>query len=356
MTLDRYFNYEINENGVLVRYGTDASSYSTDVLARKGEDFIRRQVATSKPFFLLITPKAPHSSGGKEEISPAIPAPRHDGTLPHLTHPKRSFNEANVADKPGFVQALPRLDATGVAEATAMFRKGRESLLAVDDMIEKVVQTLLETRKLNNTVIIFTSDNGFLYGEHRIFGKRVLYEESIRVPLVMRGPGIPPAQVRTAMVNNLDVVATIVRLARAEPGIVLDGRNLMPLIENSEFAWRGALLVQGSNPDPSPDIPIVGRFFAVRTANFIYAQHKAEPGYPFGIEKELYDLSLDPAQRFNRADDPNYRDVVLNLHELLKTLKSCSGPSCWVRRNPEPARRAAGSSDRVQPPIMQQQR
>jgi len=349
MTKVSYFNHEINENGVLVHYGTTESSYSTDVLAQKADDFIERQADTGKPFFLLITPKAPHSAGPQDNIGPAVPAPRHAGAFADLPPPRRSFNEANVSDKPGFVQATPPMDAAGIADATAMFRAGRESLLAVDDMIETVVAALGRTRQLDNTVVIFTSDNGFLYGEHRLIGKRVVYEESIRVPLIMRGPGIPRGDVRTQMVNTLDLVATIVDLAGAMPGVVLDGRSLMPLIQNSAIEWRTALLVQGSNPGSGPDSPISGRFFAVRTPNYVYAQHKAEPDYPFGTEKELYDLAVDPAQRINRAGDPSYGDIVANLHELLTTLKSCSGDSCWVTG--ETPLSAASSGERVKVPV-----
>jgi arylsulfatase A-like enzyme len=196
-------------------------------------------------------------------------------------------------------------------------------------MLDAVVQALRQTSQFSNTVIIFTSDNGYMYGEHRLKGKGGIYEESIRVPLVMRGPGIPRGEIRTQLVNNLDVVATIVELAGAVPGHDLDGKSLLSIINDSAAPWRTALLVQGIWPANPP-----GRFFAVRTQNSVYAEHNSDT---FGAEQEYYDLTTDRLQFWNRAGDAAYQTKVAQLRALLATLKTCAGESCWVTDDVEAA-------------------
>ena len=314
----RYYEYEINENGRLAYYGRGEASYSTDMLARKARNFIRRQRRT-KPFFLLVAPKAPHTS---RQRGPAEPASRHRGLLAELTPPiyKEAFNEADVFDKPGFVQAVPTMDDEAIADATMRFRAARESLLAVDDMVETIVRALGEKKLLRRTVIIFTSDNGYLFGAHRLIGKGVVYEESIRVPLLIRGPGIPKGETRTQMVNNLDVVATIVALSGAELGYALDGKSLLPIISNPDAAWRTAMLVQGITPKR-------GRYVAVRAQTSVYVEHESTM---FGSEQEYYDLLSDPEQLVNRAGDATYQPQVAALRALLAKLRICGGESCWA--------------------------
>jgi arylsulfatase A-like enzyme len=288
------------------------------MLARKARNFIRRQRRT-KPFFLLLAPKAPHTS---RKRGPAEPAGRHKGNFADLTLPiyKEAFNEVDVVDKPGFVQAVPPMDEEAIADATTRFRAARESLLAVDDMVETVARALGEKKLLRRTVIIFTSDNGYLFGAHRLIGKGVGYEESIRVPLLMRGPGIPKGELRAQMVSNLDVVATIVALSGAVPGYALDGKSLLPVISNPDAIWRTAMLVQGITPKR-------GRYVAARAQTSVYVEHES---MTFGLEQEYYDLLSDPQQLMNRAGDAAYQAKVAALRALLERLKICGGESCWA--------------------------
>ena len=111
----------------------------------------------------------------------------------------------------------------------------------MDDLVAAVVAALKDTGKLEHTVVIYTSDNGFLFGDHRLVGKTAAYEGSIKVPLLMRGPGIPEDQTRDQLVSNLDVTATIVDLAGAKPGVPLDGKSLVPLFVSADAPWRSAL-------------------------------------------------------------------------------------------------------------------
>ena len=120
--------------------------------------------------------------------------------------------------------------------------------------------TLKDTGKLDNTVVIYTSDNGFLFGDHRLVGKTAAYEGSIKVPLLMRGPGIPEDQTRDQLVSNLDVTATIMDLAGAKPGVPLDGKSLVPLFANADAPWRSALLIESPvNSFEKKDKPLYRR-------------------------------------------------------------------------------------------------
>ncbi len=326
-----YYNYSINNNGVLEPHGTTATDYKTDVQAQKAAGFIAGQQNSAQPFFLWLAPFTPHASSPEYPVgtsTPPIPAPRHVGAFNSLVLPQPlNFNEADVSDKPGFVKLFPLLDSAGIANVTDSFRRRRESLLAVDDMVEKVVNSLQATGKLNNTVIVFTSDNGYFEGQHRRPGDKMLaYEESIRVPLLIRGPGISIGQTRTQLVNNLDLVATIEELADLMPGRVPDGKSLTPLFQNPSASWRTSLLVQGMDKIVN-DTHLYGRFQAVRTNNYIYIEHN---GTDFGFEKEFYDLSKDPYELVSKPDDPAYASIVADLQGKLSTLRTCAGSTCWM--------------------------
>ena len=137
------------------------------------------------------------------------------------------------------------------------YRAALRSLQSVDDLVAAV------TGKLDNTVVIYTSDNGFLFDDHRLVGKTAAYEGSIKVPLLMRGPDIPEHQTRDQLVSNLDVTATIIDLPGAKPGLRLDGMSLVPLFANADRPWRSALLIE--SPVNCFDLK-TNRYTGVRTA------------------------------------------------------------------------------------------
>src|SRR5262249_25500202 len=124
------------------------------------------------------------------------------------------------------------------------YRAGIQSLQSVDDLVEAVMDALQKAGRLDNTIIVYTSDNGFLFGDHEKRAKGVFYEGAIRVPLIIRGPGIPEKQRREQLVNNLDVVATIEQLARLTPGLKPDGQSLLPPLDYADAPWRNALLLE----------------------------------------------------------------------------------------------------------------
>ena len=144
-----------------------------------------------------------------------------------LPHPP-SFDEADVSDKPTAIRRFPRLTVEAEASIVDEYRRQAEALLAVDDLVARVVDAVDASGEMGNTVIVFTSDNGYFHGEHRIpFGKGRAYESSIRVPLLARGPGFAAGRHVSEFVLNTDLPATIVPLAHATATRVLDGRSLM---------------------------------------------------------------------------------------------------------------------------------
>jgi arylsulfatase A-like enzyme len=314
----KYFNYGISENGRRIHFGDQPDDYSTDVLKNRAVKFIAEQAGAKAPFFMLIAPKTPHGATGEKGIP--TPAPRHANLLADASPPQSpAFNEKDVGDKPRWVRKIDSLDARAEERVKRSYRAELQSLQSVDDLVEAVVKALQDAGKLDETFVIFTSDNGFLYGDHRLIGKFVPYEGSIRVPLMMRGPGIPKDQTRDQLVNNLDVVATIEQLSGATPGIVPDGRSLVPLFADAHAPWRSAILVEGGHDREKPQ----QRFSAVRTATRKYVKY----GDDF---EELYDLNADPHELDNKVKHPAYASDAATLRTIQDKLKACAGPGCWI--------------------------
>lgn len=319
-----YYNYRINDNGTIRKFGRAASDYSTDVLKDRALQYIKDQSAATEPFFLLVATKAPHgvgeAIGGEEVEGPATPSPNYaqkflDVGLP--TSP--AFNEQDVSDKPRWIRNAPSLGASAKQRLEGNYRAELQSLQSVDELVEAIVNALQSAHKLDDTIIVFTSDNGFMYGDHRLESKIVPYEGSIRVPLVVRGPGIAENQTRSQLVNNLDLVATIEGLAGTAPSLAPDGRSLTPLFAGDNASWRVALLAEGGDDMASP----MRRFAAVRTATRKYVK------YDDGFE-ELYDLTADPYELENKAGDAAFAGDLATLRSQYGRLKSCAGESCWI--------------------------
>lgn len=313
---EAYFSNRMNVNGVVVQLGPD--EYITDVIASRAVTFIERQEGTLKPFFLLLTPPAPHNAGGGG--LPPVPPPRHDGAMAGKEAPlSPNFNEPDVEDKPSPIRSLPQLNAGEIAATSLRRQKRAESLLAVDDMVRRVVAALRRTGAIDNTVIVFTSDNGFALGAHRWDSKLVPYEESIRVPLVIRGPGIPENETRSQLVNNIDLSATIMGLAGVLSGNIIDGRSLAPVLADDATPWRTVLGIHGFNEGMV--------FHGARSSSAMFAQYVTEC---CGIEEEFYELLSDPYQLTNRAADPLCSAAVTAMRQAATRLAMCSGVTCWL--------------------------
>ncbi len=305
------FNYRLNENGVIVQYGNRPEDFGTDVLANKATDFITRAAAANVPFFAYIAPFSPHG--------PATPAPRYADAFADAKAPRPlSYNEADVSDKPQWVRALPPLSPQRQAEIDAHYRRRLQSLQAVDDLVERVVNTLQMADRLDRTYIVFSSDNGFHLGQHREpTGKQAPYEADIRVPLIVRGPGVAAGKAVDALAGNVDLAPTFAEWGGAATPDFLDGRSVAPLLRGeTPPAWRQAFMIahyRDDQPTQGGAMPTMntrranatpaavaarGRglpnFTGLRTAGYTYVEYASN-------ERELYDLTRDPDQLSNLA-------------------------------------------------------
>jgi N-acetylglucosamine-6-sulfatase len=316
----RMYGYRLNENGKLRRYGTAPSDYQTDVYARKAQAFVRNSASQPRPFFLTVAPLAPHLespnvAGPRERGRDPRPPPRDLGRFARRPLPRPpSFNESNLSDKPSFVRNTPRLSRTEISQLRNTYRSRLESLLAVDDLVRGLVHQLRAAGELDNTYIVFTSDNGFMLGEHRKQGKHAVYEESVRVPLIVRGPGLPAGQVRSQLAANIDLAPTILDAAGAPPRLKMDGISLLPAARDPASGGTRSLVLEY----------LAGRdgYSAVRTTEgFLYAEH-------LNGERELYDLKTDPYELHNLAGEPAKADLEADLAQRLAALRDCAGSAC----------------------------
>lgn len=298
--LARYWGYTVNSKPYdsafrrITYGGTLAKDHETNVLKRAARDLIFR-VPVSQPLFLLVTPLAPHK--------PWTAQASDVGSCNALSLAPRL--ETDVSDKPAYVQALPAVTAAQVATLRADWRKQCETLKGVDRLVNEVVSGLRARGRLANATLMFTSDNGLMMGEHRLFErKHSLY--ATPVPLAIRLPGAPPAVV-DAPVGLLDVAATVRHVAG------------LPVA-------YGTPLVGGAVP---PDVPIEHlvvspvneKFTALRTADWLYAEYPSggPGGAPF---LELYDLRADPGLLQNRANDAGLASIRASLAATLAQRRS----------------------------------
>ena len=321
----RYYGYTLNENGVLRTYGEDEDPafYQTDFYGRRASELIERYAAKRRPFFLSLNFVAPHHGGGvaeeEEESSLKLPvvAPRHSGAFAGDPLPSDpTYNEPDVSDKPSNIQRRAPLTTAQDTDIRRAYQRRLGALLAVDDAVERVVNTLERSGELENTLIVFTSDNGFFHGEHRVpFGKLLPYEPSIQVPLILRGPGVPKGRRRGQLVENIDVAPTILDAANAtgDPILPSDGRSLFPLLRDRGLEWGRDLLIAARGG--------AVRYWGLRTYRYLYVE------YATG-EIELYDLDFDPYEEHSVHADPRYSRVVRVLGARLAELRTCEGEFC----------------------------
>ena len=299
-----YYDYTMvepdGEGGYVERkYGATEADYLTDVLREKAMDFISQSVASGQPFFLYLAFKGPHK--------PCIPAPRHLGLfegLPPWRPP--NYDEANVSDKPTWLQETAPLTAAGEAKIDRTRIDQLETLQAVDEAIggnptygiTGIMQQLRTLGVADNTIVIFMSDNGLYWGEHRLHDKRDPYQEDIRSPMFIWFPRLAPfKRVETRVALNIDIAPTLAELAGASIPIDHDGVSLLPLIDGTATAWRTDFLTEGW-PEGHP-------WATVNLGRWKYTEVPIKPGSATsGFETELYDLAADPYELNNLAGDP----------------------------------------------------
>ena len=317
----RSYNYALNENGRLVRYGTGAANYQADVYNRKSVELIRRLAPGAKPFFLSVAFLAPHSGGPRDSDDPPnfgtpSPAPRHRNAFANQPLPTPpSLNEADVSDKPAAIRSRPVLSTARLNAIRENYQQRLESLLAVDEAVRDLLSALDSTGVLGRTYVIFTADNGFFHGEHRIpTGKVLVYEPSVRVPLIVRGPGIPRGVTRTNLAANVDLAATILDAAGARAARRLDGRSLLPFARDARRRSGRDILLETTT------------YSAIRTPRHVFVQHSTG-------EQELYDLFADPHQLTSLHADARLAPLKNQLAARLAKLRTCAGDAC--RKGPD---------------------
>jgi arylsulfatase A-like enzyme len=323
------FNYNLLENGALVHYGTTPGDYLTDVLATKGSNFINRAADAHRPFTLELATFAPHA--------PYTPAPRDANAFPGLGAPRpASFNRANV-NPPPWLRGHQPLNAAQIAGIDAAFRKRAQSVQAVDALIGSIEATLSARGLADNTYIVFSSDNGYHMGEHRLNpGKMTAFDSDIRVPLIVAGPGVPRGRTTSRIAENVDLYPTLVQLAGGRSPAGVDGRSLVPLLHGQRVSrWRTAALIEHHGPDQNgadPDHPAPGSgnptsYEAIRLPTAVYVEYR-------GSAREYYDIARDPNERVNIYGRLSGRQRA-SLHATATRLAHChGGTACWAAANP----------------------
>jgi N-acetylglucosamine-6-sulfatase len=354
------YNYQLNDNGTLVHHGTQPSDYLVDVLSQKAGDFIGN-APKDKPFFLYVAPYVPHQ--------PATPAPRHANAFPGAQAPRPpSFDQVD-STAPAWLRDRPPLTNPLITTIDKLYRRRLQTMLGVDDMLANVVSALQKSGQLDNTYIVFSSDNGFHLGEHRLPpGKQTAFDEDIHVPLVVRGPRVPRGKTVDNLAENVDLAPTFAALGHAKVPDFVNGQSLVPALHGTTASSqrsavlvehyadtadelgarkqrqrRGAAATTTSSPDDDTSPPVAGlptsgptapvlragqvplvlipSYAALRTDRYTYVEYTATG------ERELYDLTTDPFELHNIAAtaDPI---LVARLAKELDALRTCTGAAC----------------------------
>lgn len=305
--LQFYYNFSLSENGTIVDYQRNDANFSADVVTNHALEFIRD--AKDVPFFLAVNYYNPHS--------PYLCAPRHKETFRASTnwdwvqYRPPNFNEKDVRDKPDYIGDLSPLSES---ELDTVHKQILRSLLSVDDGAASIAAALKKAGLDDNTIIIYTSDNGLTIGDHR-FGatKNCPYEACVKVPFIVYAPGYFEPRLDSSLVANIDLAPTIADWAGFQIPATYDGLSMESLLKNPTASWRDALLLEHWPAEGGVGAAIP-EFYSVRTAEWKYTEYSTG-------EVELYDLVNDPYEMQNAAGKPAYREIQAELAERLKALK-----------------------------------
>jgi arylsulfatase A-like enzyme len=297
---------------------------------------------TEQPLFLQLDYTAPH--GDFRRPAGPEPAPRHYDWFKGARHPhnrSEGFDEGNVTDKPRFIRDAPHLSPNEKRTYRAYYQKQLDSLRSVDDGVKQVIQALGQMHRLRNTYVLFLSDNGFFFGEHRLLGGKFLaYEPATHLPFLIRGPGIEQGSSTGELAANIDIAPTLLELAGAEADKSIDGRTLVPYLEDPELRSRRPILfesfVETNDVEAQGAISRIPPQGGEATASLLappkdYAGLRLGPykyiAWPTG-EKELYDINRDPNELNSLHEIPNFFPIRNFLHRQMKRFSSCVGRGC----------------------------
>jgi N-acetylglucosamine-6-sulfatase len=324
-----YLRYQKYRNSIFWHDGAPAAfpGHSDDGTTKFSVEQINQMSQNPDPFFLWVSYFAPHSAVGVKNWPQnwAKPADRHQGMFPTaqppiLNHP--SWNEQDVSDQ---IPVAQQADKKPLSVIAPWFRSRIQSLQAVDEGVAKIVTALSAQGQLDNTYLIFTSDNGYLLGEHRLTKKNYLYYEALQVPFLVRTPADDGATVSSIPVTSVDIAPTIAELAGITPSRTVDGESFAPLLQGQALAWRDTQLIQtGRSAADGWDTR------GVLTSRYTY-------GELYDGFVQLYDHNFDPYEVNNVADDPRYQNVIAELRNRVRTLTQCAGTECSQTFGPAPA-------------------
>jgi N-acetylglucosamine-6-sulfatase len=310
------FNYDLNTNGQDMHYGREPTAYLTEVIGAQAVEFIKQSAGA--PFAIEIATFSPHA--------PYTPAPRDADLFPDLHAPRTgAFNAAPDANVPQWLRAHPALTPQDIAGIDRDFRKRVQSVQSVDRMIGELQAAVASIGEQNNTYFVFSSDNGYHMGEHRLRpGKMTAFDTDIHVPLIITGPGVAPGRVLPEIADNIDLNPTFTDIGGGTIAANVDGRSLLPLLHGQTVTeWRKVALVEhhGHLKDQTdPDFPPKHSgnppsYEAIRGATWVYVE------YDDG-EKEYYDRTTDPDELHNTFGAlPPERKA--SLHAMVSGLQNC---------------------------------
>jgi N-acetylglucosamine-6-sulfatase len=320
------YNYRVRDNSTITWHGHRPADYMTNVLGRKAATFLRSSAGSGQPFMMEVATFAPHL--------PATPAPRDARVLAGLRAPRPASFNRRVVNAPRWLAKIPAIGPRRLATINARYRQRARSVLAVNRMIGGLRAELQALGIADNTYVVFSSDNGFHMGEHRLAsGKRTAFDTDIKVPLVVTGPGVPAGRTVTQMASSIDLCPTFEAIGKAKPGPRIDGVSLLPLLHGRHPRnWQRAVLIEHHRSavprggDPDYQVKLAGdppSYEAVRTPRTLYVQ------YADG-EREYYNLRRDPAELVNLAKKlPAAR--LVPIRRKLTALKHCHSATACQR-------------------------
>lgn len=339
------YNYTVNFNGSTLSFGARPWEHLNEVLTGRARRFIANMaaVAPNRPYFLFVSPLLPH-------LPATVPA-RYETLFADAKVPRvPSFNEADMRDKPTYLRNRPLLTDEQIADTDAIYRQRLRATAALDDMVETLVEALRASGQLANTYVFFASDNGFHQGHHRMpSGKGRIYEEDIKVPLLVRGPGVGAGRRLPQLVANVDYAPTFAAIAGVPVPSFVDGRSLLPLLQGRTPArWRQSLLLESPrysaedalpralplggpleppDPDQVHDAVLLQPDAATRGTASNFDGLRTASGQTFALygngDGEYYDLGVDPYQLSNRygSMSPTLKDALTRQLEQLRTAR-----------------------------------
>jgi arylsulfatase A-like enzyme len=316
------YGYSIDQDGTTKKYGSAPADYQTDVLARHAARFVRSSAGT-RPFFLTFAPVAPHDDVVPPGTRNPEPAPRDTRAFEKRPLPRPPSFDSEITGEPNYLRQPP-LGPQEIRQIAGIYRDRLASLLAVDDAVARLIRALRSTQELNDTYILFTSDNGYLLGEHRDTAKELPYEPSVRVPLIIRGPGVERGATQSELAGNIDLAPTILDMAGLPWRDGTDGVSLLAALTSGAQVSTRPILFERARSEGTP-------YAAVRTNRYVLIAYGAPEGEG---PRELFDLETDPGELHNVYGSPAYAETRQALEKLLVRLRSCRGDGC---RAPAPA-------------------